>query len=68
MWLPSPSSLIRRQVAVAAGVLGSHLGVSDADALKMLKAHAYANHSTTDDAAAALLAGDTSPEAFALDS
>jgi hypothetical protein len=64
VWLSNPGSLARHQVMVAAGVLSVHLGVPTGDALKVLKAHAYANHSTTDDTAAALIDGTISPHTF----
>lgn len=67
VWLSNPSSLHRRHVMVAADILHTHLGVSTADALKMLKAQAYANRTTTDDVAADLISGRTSPVAFDLD-
>lgn len=67
-WLSSPSSVARNQVMVAAGILNRHLKISTADALKVLKGHAYANRSTTDQIAAALVSGDLSPAAFNLDS
>jgi hypothetical protein len=67
VWLSSRSSLNRQQVWLAAGMLHSHLGVSTADAVKLLKAHAYAHHTTTDDVAVAVISGHTALEAFDLD-
>jgi len=68
VWLSSPSSVARNQVMVAAGMLNRYLEISTADALKVLKARAYANRSTTDQVAAAVVAGVISPAAFQLDS
>jgi hypothetical protein len=68
VWLSSPSSVARNQVMVAAGMLNGYLQISTADALKVLKAYAYANRSTTDQIAAALVSGVLSPAAFDLDS
>jgi hypothetical protein len=67
VWLSSPSSVARNQVMVAAGMLNGHLEISTADALKVLKAHAYANRSTTDQVAEGLVTGVISPAAFYLD-
>lgn len=64
VWLSGPRSVARNQVMVAAGMLNRHLELSTADALKVLKAHAYANRSTTDQVAAALIEGVISPDAF----
>lgn len=67
VWLAGPSGRARNLVMVAAGMLTNHLGVSAADALKVLKAHAYANHRTTDDVAAAVVTGDSPSTTFDLD-
>ena len=67
VWLSGPSSKVRNQVLAAVGILARHLGISTADGLKLLKAHAYGQHSTTDQVAAALLAGDIAMTAFDLD-
>ena len=64
VWLSSPSGMARSQVMVAAGILTHHLGVSPDDAVKVLKARAYATGSTTDDVAAALVHGHTPVTAF----
>jgi hypothetical protein len=66
-WLSSPSSVARNQVMVAAGMLNRQLEISTADALKVLKAHAYANRTTTDQVAEALVSGVLSPATFFLD-
>ena len=52
MWLSSPGSVARSQVMIAARMVADHLGVTAADAVKLLKAHAYAGQGTTDDVAA----------------
>ena len=67
VWLASPNSLVRNQVMAAVGILSRRLRIPAADGLKLLKAHAYTQHSTTDQVAAALLAGDTPLTMFDLD-
>ena len=64
VWLSSPTGVARGQVMVAAGMLVDHLGVSAAAAVKILKARAYSTHTTTDDVAAALVAGHITTAAF----
>jgi hypothetical protein len=67
VWMSSASGVARSQVMVAVGMLTRHLGMATADALKVLKGYAYANRSTTDQVAAALIAGDIASAAFDLD-
>jgi hypothetical protein len=67
VWLSGPSSVVRNQVMAAVGMLSEYLGISRADGLKLLKSRAYGQHSTTDQIAAALLAGDLALAAFDLE-
>lgn len=67
VWLSSPGSVARYQVMTAAGLLASHLHLPAEAALKLLKARAYAERSTADDVAAALVTGRASVATFNLD-
>ena len=67
VWLSGPRSAARYRVMVAAGMLVGHVGLPLRSAIKVLKARAFAQQTTADELAAAVLSGTLPLSTFTLD-